>query len=77
MVYLDDNLHFIRGLPAEHFIRVDNILIDFLDAKVLELIRGVERGKVTRLSLHLQQETAGLNRTHSGGGGGDVIRNNT
>ena len=60
---LDDNLHFIRSLSAEHFIRVDNVLIHFLDAKVLELVRCVQRGKVTRLSLHLQEETTGLYRT--------------
>ena len=65
MVYLDDNFHFIRLLPAEHFIRVDNILIDFPDPQVLELVCGVERGKVSRLSLHLQKETAGLNRRDS------------
>ena len=69
MVYLDDNLHFIGFLPAEHFIRVDNILIDFPDPQVLELVCGVERGKVSRLSLHLQKETAGLKRRDSSEGG--------
>ena len=62
LVHLDDNLHFIRGLPAEHLIRVDNVLVDFPHAQILELLRGVEGGKVSRLPLHLQQETAGLEK---------------